>query len=53
MTTCFVLIRLEPGEDHEVLGVFSSMETGWHATDEAVRSDEEASHMLAEAEVRQ
>lgn len=53
MTTCFVLIRLEPGEDPEVLGVFASMETGWHAMDDAMRSDNEASYMLAETEVHQ
>ena len=51
MTTCFVLIRLEPGEDPEVPGVFESMGMGRNAMDEAVRPGEEASYMLAETEV--
>lgn len=53
MTTCFVLIRLEPGEDPEVLGVFASKGIGLRAMDEAVRADEETSYMFAEAEVHQ
>lgn len=52
-STAWVLIRLEPEEDPEVLGVFASKGMGLRATDEAVRADEEASYMLAEAEVHQ
>lgn len=53
VTTCFVPIRPEPGEDPEVLGVFASKDMGSHVMDESVRADEEASYMPAEAEVRQ
>ena len=44
-STARVLIRLDTEEDPKDMGL--------HVMDESVRADEEASYMLAEAEVRQ